>query len=296
MTILETPPPNMLSYSSTPPISPPPGKPASWTWTCRHCRSTWKLAVTRRCLRCIKTKTVGGSKMIGRSHTSPERRQHSIKKYRGTRPAENHDYDHWTIHNDWRRFRSAYNAAPDEWRRQNKRELAALRGERRRVMKAQIETRRRTDMTQQRLERMLSNTHNCEIDCDYPSQCHSERFEAMMNRPDEVVVGTMSMGIPVYGEDGRNVNKLPLCGLIPEFDQQMTDPEEVNNEDEVLAAYEDDEKDDWFVTSQFSPDSSDEDEDEEEEHDEEPENEHEEKREEGEDDEEEFWGVRLVCA
>jgi hypothetical protein len=158
---------------------------------------------------------------------------------------------------------------------------------------------------------MLSNTHNCEIDCDYPSQCHSERFEAMMNRPDEVVTGTMSMGIPVYGEDGRNIGKLPLCGLIPEFDQQMTEPEELDNEDEILAAYEDDEKDDWFATSQFSPDSSDEeDEDQEkqeendeeqEEHDEEHKegqgeehDEHEKGEDDEEDEEEGFSGLQLV--
>lgn len=80
-----------------------------------------------------------------------------------------------------------------------------------------------------------------------------------MNRPDEVIAGTMAMGIPVYGEDGEDVGKLPLCGLVPEFDQEITGSEDLDNEDEILAAYEDDEKDDWFATSQISPDSSDED-------------------------------------
>jgi hypothetical protein len=47
------------------------------------------------------TKTVGGSKMIGRSRSSPERRRNGIKKHRGVRPAENHDYSYWTVHNDW---------------------------------------------------------------------------------------------------------------------------------------------------------------------------------------------------
>ncbi|KAK6723053.1 hypothetical protein SNK04_001909 [Fusarium graminearum] len=232
----------MLSYSCNPSATPPSGKPSSWTWRCRHCNSTWRLAVARRCLRCLKTKTVGGINMIGHSRTSPERRRHCIKKHRGTRPAENHDYDYWTVHNDWRRFRSAYNANPEEWKQQNKKDLAGLRGEKRRVMKTQIETKRRTEITQQRLERMMSNTHNCEIDCDYPSQCHSERFEAFMNRPDEVIAGTMAMGIPVYGEDGEDVGKLPLCGLVPEFDQEITGSEDLDNEDEILAAYEDDEK------------------------------------------------------
>ncbi|GKU11596.1 unnamed protein product [Fusarium langsethiae] len=281
----------MLSYSCIPPVSPPPGKPASWTWQCRYCNSTWKLAVTRRCLLCTKTKTVGGSKMIGRSRTSPGRRQRSIKKHCGTRPAENHDYSYWITHNDWRRFRTAYKADPEDWRRQNKHDLSPLRGEKRRVMKAHIETRRRTEITQQRLERMMNNTHNCEIECDYPSQCHTERFEAFMSRPDDVVAGTMTMGIPVYDEDGQDVGKLPLCGLVPEFDQQITDPEDLDNEDEILAAYEDDEKDDWFATSQLSPDSdsSEEEERQEEEHDEEREDEDEE----GEEEEEEIVGLRF---
>jgi hypothetical protein len=124
------------------------------------------------------------------------------------------------------------------------------------MMKAQIETKRRTEMTQHRLERILSNTYNCEIDCDYPSQCHSERFEAFMKRPDDVIAGKMAMGIPVYGEDGNDIGKLPLCGLIPEFDQEITDPEDLDDEDEILAAYEDNEQDEWFATSQVSPDSS----------------------------------------
>ncbi|RGP68748.1 hypothetical protein FLONG3_8011 [Fusarium longipes] len=252
----------MLTYSCTPPESPPrAGKPTSWTWTCLECRATWKLAVTQRCLRCTMTKTVGGSNMIGRSHSSPKTRRFRIKKLRSIRPAENHDYDYWTVHNDWRRFRSAYNADPEDWKHRTARELDTLRGERRRIAKAQIEAKRRTEMTRQRLERMLSNTHNCEVDCDYPSQCHSERFEAFISRPDDVIVGNATMGIPMYGEDEKDIGKLPLCGLIPEFDQEMTDPEELDN-DEILAAYEDQEQDEWFATSQLSPESSEEDEDE----------------------------------
>lgn len=248
----------MLSYTCAPPETPPAVKPPSWVWECPRCRRTWKLAVTRRCLKCTMTETVGGSKMIGISRSDKWKRSQGLEKHRGIRTAKTHDYDYWTIHNDWRRFRSVYKADPEAWRRHTDSKLSGLGGKTRRVMKVQIEKSRRIEMTQQRLERMLKCAHNCEIDCDYPSQCHWERYEAHLQRPDEVIIGNMSMGIPVYAEDD-DIGKLPLCGLLPEFDLKTTDPEDLDNEDEILIAYEDQQQD-WFETSPLSPDSSDEEE------------------------------------
>ncbi|KAJ4134824.1 hypothetical protein NW768_004432 [Fusarium equiseti] len=257
--ILKTPPPNMLSYTCAPPETPPAVKPPSWFWKCRLCRSKWKLAVTRRCLRCTKTKTVGGSEMIGLSRSDKWKREDMLDRHRASRRARKHDYDYWTIHNDWRRFRSVYKADPEAWKRRTASELFELRGKERRVMKVQIEKSRRTEMTQQRLERMLDNTHNCDIDCDYPSQCRSERYEADLQSFDEVILRNMCIKIPNPAGDGHSIGKLPLCGLIPDFSQKITDAEDLDSEEEPLITYED-QQEDWFVTSPRSPVSSDEDE------------------------------------
>ncbi|KAH7179517.1 uncharacterized protein B0J16DRAFT_387347 [Fusarium flagelliforme] len=260
--ILKTPPPNMLSYTCAPPETPPAAKTPSWFWKCRLCRSQWKLAVTRRCLKCAKTKTVGGSKMIGLSRSDTWIREDRLDKNRTSRRARKHDYDYWTVHNDWRRFRSVYKADPEAWKRHTDSELFKLKGKERRVMKVQIEKSRRTEMTQQRLERMLKNTHNCDIDCDYPSQCHSERYEADLQEYDDVILRNMVMKIPNPADDGYSIGKLPLCGLVPDFvrlSPKTTDAEDLDSEDETLVAYED-QQEDWFATSPRSPVSSDEEE------------------------------------
>ncbi|RBR23380.1 uncharacterized protein FIESC28_03856 [Fusarium coffeatum] len=257
--ILKTPPPNMLSYTGAPPETLPAAKPPSWFWKCSLCRSRWKLAVTRRCLRCTKTKTVGGSKMIGLSRSDEWQRNNRLDKHRASRRAKKHDYDYWTVHNDWRRFHSVYKADPEAWKGRTDSELFKLKGRERRVMKVQIEKSRRTEITQQRLERMLNNTHNCDIDCDYPSQCRSERYEADLQEFDDVVLRNMVMKIPNPDDDGYTIGKLPLCGLIPGFSPKTTDAEDLDSEDETLVADEDQQAD-WFATSPRSPVSSDEEE------------------------------------
>ena len=197
--------------------------------------------------------------MIGISRSDEWQRENRLDKHRASRRARKHDYDYWTVHNDWRRFRSVYKADPAAWKRRTDNELFELRGKERRVMKVQIEKSSRTEMTQQRLERMLNNTHNCDIDCDYPSQCRSERYEADLQEFDDVVLRNMAMKIPNPDDDGFTIGKLPLCGLIPGFSPKTTDAEDLDSEDETLVADED-QQEDRFATSPRSPVSSDEEE------------------------------------
>ncbi|KAF4970711.1 hypothetical protein FSARC_2342 [Fusarium sarcochroum] len=244
----------MLTRNCTPPKSPPPGKPASWIWKCRRCSTTYKLSVTRRCLRCIETK------MIGISHASTAKRRRRLRAISSIPAADGHDYDFWTAHNDWRRFRSVYEASPEAWRRRTMRDLAGTSGRERRIKKSQVETERRTEITQGRLERMLSLTHSCEQDCDYPSQCHTERYQAFLRDPSKVVGAVQPTATPDDSDNEEDQAKLPLCSLLPEFDQHMTSPEEIDDFDEILIAYESQEQfDDWFATSQLPSDDSDDD-------------------------------------
>ncbi|KAM0351560.1 hypothetical protein ACHAPU_002568 [Fusarium lateritium] len=252
-TILTNPPPNMLNRNCIPPQNPPPGKPASWKWTCVRCKVSYKLAVTRRCLQCNSTRLFRDVKFIGASISKSYTRRRRLRKLGLTPPADNHDYDFWSVHNDWRRFRSIYNTDPDAWNRRTMRDLAGSSSAARRAKKVEIETTRRSEITHDRFARMLNYTHSCEVDCDYPSQCHTERWEAFQKDP-SMVTGDVEIFAPVYDEDEEDQGKLPLCGLLPEFDQDITSPEDIDDQDEILAAYEAQEQDEWFAAPQPNSD------------------------------------------
>ncbi|KAF4994923.1 hypothetical protein FGRMN_5473 [Fusarium graminum] len=257
-TILTNRPPNMLTRKCIPPKTPPPGKPASWKWTCDRCKVSYKLAVTRRCLHCNSTRLFRDVKFIGASITKPSTRRRRLNKLRYIPSADNHDYDFWSVHNDWRRFRAIYKTDPEAWKRRTMRDLAGSSSAVRRAKKVEIETTRRSEITQGRFTRMLNYTHSCEFDCDYPSQCHTERYQAYQKDP-SMVTGHVEIFAPVYDKDEEDQGKLPLCGLLPEFDQEITSPEDINDQDEILAAYEAQEQDEWFSAPR--PNSDDENED-----------------------------------
>ncbi|SPJ71305.1 uncharacterized protein FTOL_01033 [Fusarium torulosum] len=257
-TILTNPPPSMLTRKCIPPTTPPPGKPASWMWTCERCKISYKLAVTRRCLHCDSTRLLRNVKSIGASITKASIRRRRLDRLRRIPVAENHDYDFWSVQNDWRRFRSIYMADPEAWKRRTMRDLAGSSGAVRRAKKFEIETNRRTEITQDRFQRMLNCTHSCESDCDYPSQCHTERYQVFQKNPN-MVAGHVEIFAPTYDEDEEDQGKLPLCGLLPEFDQEMTSPEDIDDQDEILAAYEAKEQDEWFAAPRSSSDDENED-------------------------------------
>jgi hypothetical protein len=74
-----------------------------------------------------------------------------------------------------------------------------------------------------------------------------------------MVAGHVEIFAPTYDEDEEDQGKLPLCGLLPEFDQEMTSPEDIDDQDEILAAYEAQEQNEWFAAPRSNSDDENED-------------------------------------
>ncbi|KAF9784867.1 hypothetical protein IL306_006550 [Fusarium sp. DS 682] len=240
--IMDKQPVRMFTRNCIPPKDPPPGEPVPCTWRCTTCNEQYKLSITSRCLECQSTKRTRTKRRRSDAPTSaPSRRQKVPRRVYPT--IDDFDYEFWAIHNDWRRFRSAYERNPQKWERRINHNLEGVSSTQRRARRFKIEVKTRTQFTENRLKRMLRNGHNCELDCDYPSQCQTERYEASTK---EILPVTNGRLHPTW-YDEEDV-KLPLCELLPEFDQEMPMPEDVVNEDEILAAYKRD-VDAWFASS-----------------------------------------------
>ncbi|KAM0428577.1 hypothetical protein ACHAPT_006938 [Fusarium lateritium] len=229
----------MDSLTATPTPKPPFGTPPPWQWRCKHCKTFYNIAVTRRCLICTE------SAYTGKSWTNRKDRLRRIRRNNRI-PLGEFDYEYWTTYNDWRRFRVAYESDPTGWKRRTSRELKATTTNReRRIVMRRLERKRRIEITDKRGKRFIKNTYSCEKDCDYPSQCHQERwaaykrtFRSGIRDPSGQVVGTLWP--PSYDEDEP---KSPLCGLLPELepdmegDITMTSPESIDDDDEIISAY-----------------------------------------------------------
>ncbi|KAJ4320316.1 hypothetical protein N0V84_005917 [Fusarium piperis] len=227
----------MNSTTSTPPPTPPFNSPALWHWRCQGCNTVYKLSVTRRCLECTETT------YVGKSRSPPNARRRRIRRYNRI-PLGAFDYEYWTTYNDWRRFRSAYDKDPSGWKHRTGKELNGSVGRERRGLMQQLERKRRIEITKERRSRFIKATYSCDKDCDYPSQCHQERWAAYMRMssglkcPGGQVVGTL---LPPSEEEDEP--KSPLCGLLPELeldmdgDMAMTSPESIEDDDEIVNAY-----------------------------------------------------------
>ncbi|KPM43397.1 hypothetical protein AK830_g3138 [Neonectria ditissima] len=126
---------------------PPPPRPATWNWQCHRCSSTYRLAATRRCLRCSHRSCVG------EAPTPRNKFNVCLSEF---------DYAGWAGWNDWRREPTRKRAPLKKTRRGSK------------------EAKRRAEMLQARTERFLNGTHDCFKDCDWPSQCHHEIRRSMV--------------------------------------------------------------------------------------------------------------------
>ncbi|KAF5619088.1 hypothetical protein F52700_11948 [Fusarium sp. NRRL 52700] len=261
----------MFTLNCIPPEDPPGGAPVPILWKCDRCEQVYRLSVTSRCIKCPsynsnppykylsgtspdgeptreyqKSPLSGNNSPDSRStaETSPPSRKYSE---RPSRDLFNYDYEFWGQYNDWKRFRSEYEARPEKWERRIKRSFDGLNSVQRREKRYKFEVESRTNLAEERLERMLERKQNCELDCDYFSQCHTERYEASMKNPQKVTGGTLHP--PFYDEDDGIAGKLPLCELLPQFGQEMTTPEDIeNDEDEILAAYKRD-VDAWYAST-----------------------------------------------
>ncbi|KAF4983972.1 hypothetical protein FZEAL_726 [Fusarium zealandicum] len=235
-----------------------------WQWQCHRCQVMYNIAVTRRCLSCTATLS------IGTSRSSPRRRRRRLRANKKT-PNVEFDYDFWTIKNDWSRFRTAFVEDPAAWKRRSMRELGDSSGKERKVKRAQLEHERRLEITEERRRRFVRKTYNCEKDCDYPSQCHHERYRAFMSVSDADIEENLSdelVGKIIPPADGDLEEIAPICGILqPEIDtpepvintpkMDITTPEHVDETDDIIMAYEDREQDAWFTHSPRTPDSND---------------------------------------
>ncbi|KAI0180738.1 hypothetical protein GGR52DRAFT_521497 [Hypoxylon sp. FL1284] len=131
---------------------PPPRLPFAWRWQCHSCSTIYKIGCTRRCLVCSHEFCV--------SATAPRSGTKRRRRANGTCASE-FDYSGWA---DW-----------GAWRRK--------------VVGSDVGER---SPKTQREQAFAARTHNCMRDCDYPSECHHERYrlhrEAPEKRQLEVVV------------------------------------------------------------------------------------------------------------
>ncbi|KAG9506706.1 hypothetical protein J7337_000240 [Fusarium musae] len=165
----------------------------------------------------------GNSRPTTETEKSPRSRKYpkrpSLELY-------NYDYEFWVHYNDWKRSRTEYEARPETWESRIKRSFDGLDSVQGRAKRYKFEVESRTYLTEERLERMLERRQNCEIDCNYPSQCHTERYEALMKSSEKATGGTFH---PTnYDED-----------------DEMPD---VDDEDEIFAAYKRD-VDAWYAST-----------------------------------------------
>lgn len=138
-------PPARLHLRNLLPTSPegmptpplPPRQPYAWLWQCHSCSTVYRIGCTRRCLVCSHEYCVSASPL--KATRGKKRRRASGMC------ASEFDYSGWADWGAWRRKVLGL-------------EVAGRTGER------------------QREQAFCDQTHNCIIDCDYPSECHHERY------------------------------------------------------------------------------------------------------------------------
>ncbi|KAF4999632.1 hypothetical protein FDECE_11449 [Fusarium decemcellulare] len=234
----------MAIHSTKPSSSPPRSSATGLAWVCKHCGITYKIAVTRRCLKCFATTK------IGPSTTPAYKRRRRLERYAKMPSIAHMDYEHWTIYNDWRRFRASYSADPAAWKSRTKRELRGAEGKERQALKDELEMTRRIEITEERKKRFANGTWSCEKDCDYLSQCAHERYEAKHN-------GVAVVGSVIKPAIDDIVNVDPTCALLPEPKVEVADPEAIYDDDEIIMAYEARDQYDWFTKTQDDADLND---------------------------------------
>ncbi|KAI1488919.1 hypothetical protein F5X96DRAFT_45471 [Biscogniauxia mediterranea] len=130
----------------TPP--PPPRQPYSWLWQCHSCSMVYRLGCTSRCLVCSHSYCVSANPPSTTGRGKKRRRSPGMC-------ASEFDYHGWAEWGAWRRKVLGIEALGPAGAK--KRERA-----------------------------FVTKTHNCWTDCDYPSECHHERYriatEAVQNR------------------------------------------------------------------------------------------------------------------
>ncbi|KAM0263756.1 hypothetical protein ACHAQJ_001071 [Trichoderma viride] len=123
-----------------------PRSPRSWTWKCHQCRRRYPLACTRRCLDC--------------SHTlcfpNGDNKQDAKSSCRVV-----FDLFGWQAYYQWRRELLDQNSSNQEPQTNAAVEISEEHSE-------MVE---REDEEPEWLNKLLNDTHDCSIDCAFPSEC-----------------------------------------------------------------------------------------------------------------------------
>ncbi|KAI2616246.1 hypothetical protein GGR54DRAFT_236426 [Hypoxylon sp. NC1633] len=120
---------------------PPPRKPYPWLWQCHSCSTVYRIGCTRRCLVCSHEYCVSAT---------PQKTPRGKKRRRASGIcASEFDYSGW-----------------EEWGAWCRKVLG-------------VEATGRAGK-QQRERAFVNRTHNCLIDCDFPSECLHERHRLQM--------------------------------------------------------------------------------------------------------------------
>ncbi|OTA55307.1 hypothetical protein K449DRAFT_438860 [Hypoxylon sp. EC38] len=115
---------------------PPPRRPYPWLWHCHSCDTVYQLACTRRCLVCGHEYCV--------SADPPKVKRGKKRRRSSAMCTSEFDYLGWAEWGAWRRKVLGL-------------EVMGPEGE----------------MIRERA--FVNNKHNCELDCDFPSECHHVR-------------------------------------------------------------------------------------------------------------------------
>ncbi|KAI0384671.1 hypothetical protein F5Y04DRAFT_292995 [Hypomontagnella monticulosa] len=116
---------------------PPPRQPYPWLWQCHSCNTVYRIGCTRRCLICSHEYCV--------SSDPPKTRRGKKRRRSSGMCASEFDYSGWAEWGAWRRKVLGYDSNGRSEKRQREQAFA-------------------------------DRTHNCMIDCDFPSECHHERY------------------------------------------------------------------------------------------------------------------------
>ncbi|KAF4949682.1 hypothetical protein FGADI_8745 [Fusarium gaditjirri] len=271
--LLEKQPIRMFARNCTPPKDPPLVTPEPGVWECHKCKQRYKISVTSRCLWCPSYNSTApymylsgdspdgaptrkyrksplsrnitnaeSTKKSKKSKTTRKSRTNRVYSERPSPSMKNYDYEFWGQYNDWKRFRSEYEDSPERWETRIKRSFNnGLDSAQRRAKRYKFEVERRTSITEERLDRMLKRKHNCELDCDYPGQCQTELEEEVRKRARKEKDPRGKMYIMLVDQFGKRAGKLPLCKLLPRFDQEIVSARAVGDDDaELFAEFQED--------------------------------------------------------
>ncbi|KAI1374804.1 hypothetical protein F4677DRAFT_424898 [Hypoxylon crocopeplum] len=181
----------------TPP--PPPRQPYPWLWQCHSCNTVYRMGCTRRCLICSHEFCVSVD-------PSPKNRRGKRRRRASGVCASEFDYNGWEEWGAWRRKVLGLGVVGQTEKRQRERAFA-------------------------------ERTHNCITDCDYPSECHHERYRIHI----EALQRNLLELIP---EEPQSPSIVANASLSPDDDLVLN---------EALRVREDEEHDGQSPTSPRSP-------------------------------------------